>query len=982
MDWFEPIRALLLKNLGLLRWLAPAATGLAALALIIWRRRAGVRPAALVVIFGLAAWGQVFVGRQEWVPAAALYAAAALLLALWLLVLRGDQVKAETKAEAEVKVEPSQAGGMSRRTEILLVVLVVLVAAFARFYRFDRVPYGIEGDEAKWSTQTAAEMFAGASRWDSDYRHERVPYTYWVEAFFYRLMGISLRTARWQVAFLSVLATALFYLLARRMLGPPGALVATSLLAVSIADISASRLSHVEGQIKLPLIAAFTFLVYAVTTQRWYWYPLTGLAVVAGLLTFDTFFMAPVVIGLWMGWRLLVDRRVKWLPARGDWLGKPGRLLLFLLPILPVAQSALFYINTRRGDHNKSMGSLTREGLSGWAQIWPQLRENLNQTLANFSYQRWGDFLVNRDGPIFNAALIPLAALGLVYLIVRWRRGQNGLAPLWFLLLFFPAAVVFGSPWVRVFYPAFPAFYLMAAAGLMLLVRTVATSPPAPPRRGEGSTVPPSLAGKGVRGLGSLAGKGVRGSGARIPTLSLVAFLLLVGINNLYVYLHEIKDFSERITRREMADMAAANLAPGARLYVPYMPRYDDFVEWDREFLELVVWGTAPVGQEDAYYRLLPYDELLPALSGEGPGLTAAAVLYDHGTGTLQPERQAIIDAAVRCFPEVTIQPGPRFDVIRIPEQGLQEPACSAAVSVHPTGPAEPVAAGSQIAFTWETQPAEMESQAVIEIVRHAPGVVWLEAEDIFNSPSWYVEGRFAPRFSGRGYLGDWFDAQDVTAQALLPAAGRYTVWARTHRRETMEMALTISVAGQAFPAALHNPNQFNQWLWERLGELDLPAGPIPVTLHRDYAGSRHMSVFIDALVFSPDPGFEPEGGLWQMVYRSPVVSTRAGRFDLLPSGSASPEPSPAADARRWAVQVIAGDRLVDAVLTVDDPTLDIGAQEIWRVLSAAPLTPAGQADLAPGEYRWRVQVLDGDHIIGPTGAPGQWSAWTDLMLK
>ena len=173
MEWFAPIRALLLKSLPLLPWLVPVAAGAGALALLIWRRKAGIEPALLVATIGLAGWAQLFVGRREWGYGAGLYGVAALLMVLWLLALRGDR-----------GMNLPQPGRLSRRAEIALALLVVLVAAFARFYRFDQVPYGIEGDESKWSVQTAAEMFLGEHRWDSDYRHKYVPYTYWVEAFF------------------------------------------------------------------------------------------------------------------------------------------------------------------------------------------------------------------------------------------------------------------------------------------------------------------------------------------------------------------------------------------------------------------------------------------------------------------------------------------------------------------------------------------------------------------------------------------------------------------------------------------------------------------------------------------------------------------------------------------------------------------------------------------------------------------------------
>lgn len=981
MEIFGPIRSLILGNLPALRWLVPALTLFAIAALFAWKRKDGLAPAALVLAFGLAGWGQVFIGSQSWVPGLVLYGAGAVALLLWLLLLRG-----------EGGFDLPQPGVVARRSEIALFLLVILVAAFARFYRFDQVPYGIEGDESKWSVQTAAQMFAHETRWDSDYRYQYVPYTYYVEGFFYRTLGISIHTARFQVALLSVIATALFYFLARRILGPPGALIATFLLAVSIPDISASRLSHVESQVKLPVILSFLGLVYAATTQRWYWYLVTGLAIAAGLLVFDTFFMVPVVVGLWLGWRLLIDRRVRWVPGSSDWLGKIGRLVLFAVPILPVAHGAIFYITTRRGDHNKSGASLLSGGAHGLAQMWPQLRDNFGQTIVNFSYQRWGDFLMNRDGPIFNALLIPLAAIGLIYLVVRWRRGQNGLVPLWFLLLFFPAAILFGSPYVRVFYPSFPAFYLLAAAAIVLLYRTVYRLVGS---QAEGSAAPSYAAGTpGGTEDGQKAQRYVGRTRAGLIA-ALVVGLLLVGANNIYVYLHETKDFPDRIARRELSDAASKHLARGQMLYVPYMPLYDDFVEWEREFLQYVAWGTAPVGQDGQYYRLLPYDELLRSLSAEGAGLSGATVLYDRGNDTLKAERQAIVEAVERCYPGVTVDTIDRFDALVIPDSALKSPACTANVAVTAQPPARAgsltdpaagsggeLAQGESLVLGWKTNPPDAGSAARVEIARQPPGTLWLEAEDLFNSPSWYVEGRFAPHFSGRGYLGDWFDAQDVTADVQLPQAGRYTVWVRTHRRVTQDMPLTVSVAGHPFPAALHTPEQFDQWLWERLGDLDLPAGPVPVTLHRDYHGDRHMSVFIDALVFSVDPGYDPAGGQWPIFYQSPVVQTRAGHFDLLSQAGAGSDVTIPPGSRQWRVQVIVGDRLVDGVLSLEDPAVDLSKQDLWRVLSTPPAPAAAQMILPAGEYRWRVQVLDGDRIIGAAGDVGQWSSWVNFTIQ
>jgi len=929
---------------------------LTVLILLIGRRRAGVRAALLCLVFGLAFWGQVFVGRQEWGYGGLLYGTATLLFVLWLLILRGDRGGGVPAEEPPAAVESPgsdlpQVFSLKRRVEVGLLLLVILLAAFARFYRFDRVPYGIEGDESKWSTKVAADMLAGLDYFDSHYTRKYLPYSYWTQTFFFRLMGVSTRTARWQVAFASLVATALFYLLARKLLGPSGALVATFLMAVSLIDVSASRLSHVESHIKLPEILSFLFLAYAVSTQRWYWYGLTGLAVMLGLLSYDTFFLVPAVIGLWLGWRLLVDRRVAWLPARSDWLGKPGRALLFLAPIGLVARDSWHYISTRSGYHNSIGTSLGRSAARSWDQLWSNLAENLAQTFANFSTQRWGDFLYNRDGPIFNAALIPLAALGLVYMFVRWRRGQNGLVPLWFSVTFFTVPVLMGAPYVRVFYPAVPAFCLLAAAALTL--------------------------------FGSTLYRAVEGRARMVLIASAALFLFLVGLTNLYIYFHEVKDFPERIARRQLVDAFSAHLKPGQMVFVPYMPHYDDLAEWEREYLQFTSWGVAPVGEEDNYYQLLPYLDLLPALARLGTSVEGATVLYDHGNSPLAAKRKAIIDAVIRCYPGVRIKRGERIDAVMIPAEGLRTPACMTGVSVTAQTPAAEVEANQPLTLTWATDPPGVATSVRVEIARQLPGTAWFEAEDLFVGPGWYVEGRFAPNFGGRGYVGDIFQAPDITAQAPLPAPGRYTVWARTHRRLTADMPLTITIGSVSFPAAQHKLQEFDQWRWERLGEVLVELASVPITLHRDYpAGARHMSVFIDALAFSQDPTFDPEQGQWPVVLQSLSLPAKGGRINVLPPGSQPPEYSLVVGQQRFPVRVIAGDRLIDAVLLVDDPQFDIERQEVWRVLTEAPPVPFIQMSLTPGKYRWRVQALDDDRIVGPTGEVGQWSDWAYFTVK
>ncbi len=51
-------------------------------------------------------------------------------------------------------------------------------------------------------------------------------------------------------------------------------------------------------------------------------------------------------------------------------------------------------------------------------------------------------------------------------------------------------------------------------------------------------------------------------------------------------------------------------------------------------------------------------------------------------------------------------------------------------------------------------------------------------------------------------------------------------------------------------------------------------------------------------------------------------------------------------------------------------------------MLTEAPPVAFVQMSLMPGMYHWRVQALDDDRIVGPTGEVGQWSDWAYFTVK
>src|SRR5262249_11758632 len=160
----------------------------------------------------------------------------------------------------------------------LWAALALVVGAVARFYLLGSVPYGIEGDESMWTWSVAQYVLAGehGAAPAAGY-FLRNPVSFYLETPFLLLLGPSILAVRVEVALLSVVANAAFYLLARRLAGVPVALVATFLLGVSVVDVSASRLGNVESQVKLWTILAPLLLVWGLDSRRLVLYALCGL---------------------------------------------------------------------------------------------------------------------------------------------------------------------------------------------------------------------------------------------------------------------------------------------------------------------------------------------------------------------------------------------------------------------------------------------------------------------------------------------------------------------------------------------------------------------------------------------------------------------------------------------------------------------------------------------------------------------------------
>ncbi len=301
------------------------------------RRRAAVmrpKPAALAPALALAAvalavWTQ-FQYSDGSAPGHMWYGfalAVALLAASFVLAARSGRASPTASREATI----------SPRWELALALAVFALAAFFRFHRFLEFPPGIWYDEGVNATDAMHIIDVDHfTVWrDTNYGHATL-YFYLLIASF-KTFGYTTFALR-VVPALAGLATVIsFYFLARWLLGPIPALVATALLAAGRWAVTFSRVSWESSLMPLFEIWAIYFLVRALETRSRLYFVLAGASLAAGIYTYLPFRMVPVMAAFILGYAAITQ----WQLVRRNIPGLALYAASFLVVIFPLAQFAL-----------------------------------------------------------------------------------------------------------------------------------------------------------------------------------------------------------------------------------------------------------------------------------------------------------------------------------------------------------------------------------------------------------------------------------------------------------------------------------------------------------------------------------------------------------------------------------------------------------------------------------------------------------------
>jgi len=691
---------------------------------------------------------------------------------------------------------------LPRHWEVVLVIFIIGLAIFGRMYQLRTHPYGIEGDEAKWTAEVVWLGLRGELDLSGLYHRDSLPVSFYMQTIFHRLMGPSLFAARFEVALFSVIATFIFYLLVRQIAAMPIALLASWLLAASIFDISASRLSNVESHVKLWPILALTLFAWALHKKHWTYYSFAGIALALGLLTYDTVWpIGPVIL------LIAIIESVRQKEGLGVAMQNMMALLvptLLVMPfIIPYATGRLTYYEF---------------GSRDWGDAITVFLVHFQRVISNWYDHMSEDFLYNRGGPLLNAFLLPWLTFGFVASIATPRRRLSLWTVVWLLLFIFPIPIAAHSPFGRVYYPALPAAYILTAMGMVIFSR------------------------ESLRGLG----KDFR------PLIAAFAIAVLVWlpIFNLFIYFNEVIDFSDRQMRREVAEMAGEVASEDNLIVLAVVPSANEALNNEYQMIELFMMEKLPIDLIKKSYSKVALEEVLPTLK-KMSDRPSRSILLDKLSANESDKRAELTEGIRKCYPQAKWLNGEYFIRVDLDPESLANPACVSAVLT--------LDQEKQDTFHWGLSQGSA-NRVTMACETQEVSHTRIEPETLNAGPGWQATTAFATGWTGEGFLMDNFDSQPTLFDFQVDEAKPLYIWVRYYKRVVDTSPGFISVNGQAYPFSDIEFDKINQWLWERVGPFDAPVGLNTGLISRPYNDDPlgFMALFIDTIVTTTEPDFTP----------------------------------------------------------------------------------------------------------------------------
>lgn len=745
----------------------------------------------LISLAGSAQW--MISGKSQTSTGIILYGCAAIGFFLW------------TKFnETSITIDLEKIHPTPLYLEIMLLILVLALATFGRLYSLKSLPYGIEGDEAKWTAEIVNLGIRGEPDKLGMYHRDALPISFFMQTLFHKILGPSLFAARFEVAFFSILATLVFYLLLRQITTVPLSLLATWFLSASIFDISASRVAHVESHVKIWVVVTLALLAWAVKTKHWQIYAISGIALAIGMLTYDTVWPLALVSSLIA---LLEAQQQK---DKSENILR--NLTALLTPTILISPLLIPYIADRMVYYNFSNRQADIASLLSY----------FTSVLSSWYVEMFHDFSYNRPGPILNTFLLPWMTFGLVAALATPRRRLSLWTLIWLLLFIIPIPVAAHSPFGRVYYPALPAVYILIAIGMYHFSRLSL-------RAFENSSRPLIIA---------------------------FSFLILawIPLSNLYIYFNEVYEYDSDKMRREIAELAGDAASLDTLIILASVPNADESLNNDFQTIELFMLGNLPNEQIKDSYQYVALDKVLPSLPNlrKRPNLS---IILDKSTPISRSQRNDLSEALRTCYPQAHWIEGAFADRVDINAEALTSTTCvSANLSLEDN---------SVNTIHWQLDHGTA-NELTLKCEDQQNIHQFIQAETLPFTPGWNIETAIAPDWAGSGFLMDNFGSNPVSFEFDLQEENPLYLWVRYYKRIPDNSPAQITINNQTMLFGNITHEKTNQWNWERVGPFNVPAGVNIITLDRPYKDTpqEFMAIFVDEFTITTDANFLPANDL------------------------------------------------------------------------------------------------------------------------
>jgi 4-amino-4-deoxy-L-arabinose transferase-like glycosyltransferase len=365
-----------------------------------------------------------------------------------------------------------------RRTEAAILFFILAIAALFRFYQLASLPPGFTHDEAGHGHDAIA-IVHGARPLYETVGYGREPLYDYVVAMFMPILGENYLTLRIVSALAGLLLIVVMHFWVRRAFDVPTAIATSAFLATSFWATMISRQALRSALLPLLFTASIFFMWQAVrpyanpqTLQR-RWpvisrvlsYVLAGLLLGLSLMTYMAARVLPVVFVLFWIYLFIFQRKV-W---HDNWFG-----VFFIIGLgLLIAWPMFNYIAATPGAEQR-LSQLSGPIDQLFAGNPQELLSNILGALGMFMFNGDNLWLYNIPGrALLGLILGPMALIGVVLAMVRFKRMEYALAIFWLAAGIFPSLITGAVASNLRSIAALPVVYLFVAIGLVEIMRAL-----------------------------------------------------------------------------------------------------------------------------------------------------------------------------------------------------------------------------------------------------------------------------------------------------------------------------------------------------------------------------------------------------------------------------------------------------------------------------------------------------------------------------